>query len=108
MQLTREDIAFKKPMLEKMEKGDNEIRTELATLNQVMSHIGSSIQESVGVLGQLLSNQSRVFPPFTHFQPAKDFLPSVQSTSTRTLVEPQPSFQESDNVNEDQSQKKLL
>ena len=34
---------------------------------------------------------------------ARDFSPNVQPTSARTLAEPQPSFQESDNVNEDQS-----
>ena len=77
LQLTREDIAFKKKMLEKMEKSDNELRTELANLNQVMSNIGFSIQQSVGILGQLLSNQSRVFPPPTPFHHARDFLPNV-------------------------------
>ena len=41
LQLTREDIAFKKQMLEKMEKNGNELRTEFANLNQVMSNIGS-------------------------------------------------------------------
>ena len=30
LQLTWEDIAFKKQMLEKMEKSDNKLRTELA------------------------------------------------------------------------------
>ena len=40
LQLTREDIAFKKQMLEKMEKSDKELCTELANLNQVMSNIG--------------------------------------------------------------------
>ena len=43
-------------MLEKMEKSDNELHTELADLNQVMSNITSSIQQSVGILGQLPSN----------------------------------------------------
>ena len=113
LQLTREDIAFKKQMLEKMEKSDNESRTELANLNQVMSNIGSSIQQSVGILG-ILSNQSRVFSPSTPFHHARDFLPNVyardflpnvQPSSTSTLVEPQPSSQESDKVNEDQSRK---
>ena len=32
LQLTQEDIAFKK-MLQKMEKIDNELRTELSNLN---------------------------------------------------------------------------
>ena len=41
LQLTQEDIAFKKQMLEKMEKNGNELRTEFANLNQVMSNIGS-------------------------------------------------------------------
>ena len=44
-------------MLGKMEKSDNELHTKLANLNQVMPNIGSSIQQSVGILVQLLSNQ---------------------------------------------------
>ena len=39
LQLMGEDIAFKKQMLEKMEKRGNELHTELANLNQVMSNI---------------------------------------------------------------------
>ena len=69
------------------------------------SNIGSSIQQSVGILDQLLSNQSRVFPPLIPFHYARDFLPNVQPTSTSTLAEPQPSSQETDNVNEYQRQK---
>ena len=101
-------------MLEKMEKRGNELRTELVKLNQVMSNIGSSIQQSVGILGQILSNQLMVFSPPTPFHYArdslpnlyaKDFLPNVPPASTSTLGEPQPSSQESDDVNEDQSQK---
>ena len=64
-------------MLEKMEKSDNELRTELANLNQVMFNIGSSIQQSVGILGQFLSNQSKVFPPPTTFHHARVFLQNV-------------------------------
>ena len=41
LQLTREDNAFKEQILEKMEKSDNELRTELANLNQVVSNIVS-------------------------------------------------------------------
>ena len=97
-------------MLEKMGKSDNVLRTELANLNQFMSNIGFSIEQRVGIFGQLLSNQSRVFPPPTHFHHARDFLPNlhardfipiVQPTSTSTLLEPQPSYQESDKVNKD-------
>ena len=36
LQLTHEDIAFKKQILEKREKDFNELGTELANLNQVM------------------------------------------------------------------------
>ena len=79
-----------------------------------MSNIGSSIQQSVGILGQILSNQLMVFSPPTPFHYtrdslpnlyAKDFLPNVPPASTSTLGEPQPPSQESDDVNEDQSQK---
>ena len=114
LQITREAVAFKKQMLEKMEKSGSELRTELANLNQVLSNIGSSMQQSDGVLGQLLSNQQRVFPPPTPFYRARNFLPNVytrdflsnlQPTSTSSLVEPQPSSPESYNVDEDQIQK---
>ena len=110
LQITREAVAFKKQMLEKMEKSGSELRTELANLNQVLSNIGSSMQQSDGVLGQLLSNQQRVFPPLTPFYRARNFLPNVytrdflsnlQPTSTSSLVEPQPSSPESYNVDED-------
>ena len=91
-----------------MEKSDNKLHTELANLNKVTTNICSSIQQSAGMSGQLISNQSRVFPPPTIFHHARDFLPNVQPTSTGTLVEPQSSSQESDNVNEDQSQKTTI
>ena len=48
LQLTRVDIAFKKQMLEKMKKSG--IHSELANLNQLKSSIGSSIQQSIGIL----------------------------------------------------------
>ena len=50
-------VLKKKKMRGKMEKRDNELRTKLANLNQVMPNIGSSIQQSVGILVQLLLDQ---------------------------------------------------
>ena len=50
-------LKKKKKMRGKMEKRDNELRTKLANLNQVMPNIGSSIQQSVGILVQLLLDQ---------------------------------------------------
>ena len=49
-------VLKKKKMRGKMEKRDNELR-QLANLNQVMPNIGSSIQQSVGILVQLLLDQ---------------------------------------------------
>ena len=100
LKLTLEDIAFKKQIVEKMEKIENEL-TELANLNQVMSNICSTVQQSVDIPRQLLSNQLSVFPPSPPFHHARAFLPKVQPTNTRILLEPQASPQESDNVNED-------
>ena len=79
-----------------------------------MSNICSSVQQSVGILGQLLLNQLGFFPPPTPFHYARDllpniyarnFLPSVLPNSTSTMIEPQPSSQEIHDVSEDQSQK---
>lgn len=55
VQLAKEDLAFKKQLLEKIEKNDKEWQANLSNINTVMSNIGTVIQQSVGILGQLLA-----------------------------------------------------
>ena len=43
-QLAREDIAFKKELLEKIDKRDKEFKIELALLNHTISNTGTAIQ----------------------------------------------------------------
>ena len=60
LQLTREDIAFKKELLEKIDKSDKEFKSELASLNHTMSNIGTAIQQSVGILAILVNQGQRM------------------------------------------------
>ena len=59
LQLTREDIAFQKELLEKIDKSDKEFKSELASLNHTMSNIGAAIQQSVGIHAMLVNQGSR-------------------------------------------------
>ena len=58
LQLTL-DIAFKKELLEKIDKSDKEFKSELASLNHTMSNIGTAIQQSVGILAMLVNQGQR-------------------------------------------------
>ena len=55
LQLTWEDIVFKKELLEKIDKSNKELKSELASLNHTMSNIGTAIQPSVGILAMLVN-----------------------------------------------------
>ena len=81
LQLTREDIAFKKELLD---KSDKEFKIELASLNHTMSNIGTAIQQSVGILAMLVNQGQR-----------KECQNSTESTSTRATSnsEPRSSYQ---------------
>ena len=72
LQLTREEISFKKELLEKIDKSDKTIKSELASLNNTMSNIGTAIQQSVGVLAMLVNQGQR-----------KECRNSTESTGTR-------------------------
>ena len=48
--LTREDTAFKKELLEKIDKSDKKIKNELASLNHTKSNIGTAINKVFGYL----------------------------------------------------------
>ena len=84
LQLTREDIAFKKELLEKIDKSDKEFKSELASLNHTMSNIGTAIQQSVGILAMLVNQGQR-----------KECRNSTESTGTRATSnsEPHSSYQ---------------
>ena len=59
LQLTREDIAFKKELLGKIDKSHKEFKSELASLNNTMSNIGTAIQQTVGILAMLVNQGQR-------------------------------------------------
>ena len=84
LQLTREDIAFKKELLEKIDKSDKEFKSQLASLNHTMSNIAAAIQQSVRILAMLVNQGQR-----------KECRQSTESTSTRATSnsEPHSSYQ---------------
>ena len=59
LQLTWEDIPFKKELLEKIDKSDKEFKKELASLNHTMSNIDTVIQQSVGIIAMLVNQGQR-------------------------------------------------
>ena len=81
LQLTLEDIAFKKELLEKIDKSDKEFKSELASLNHTMSNIGAAIQKSVGILAMLVNQGQR-----------KECRNSTESTGTRANSNSEPNI----------------
>ena len=79
LQLTHEDTAFKKELLEKIDKSDKEFKSELASINHTMSNIGAAIQQSVGILAMLVNQGQR-----------KECRNSTMSTSTRATSNSKP------------------
>ena len=70
LQISRDDIDFKKKLLEKIDESDKEVRAGFTELNKTMSAIGTAIQQSVGILGQLVGqsipNHTRMLSPQTY------------------------------------------
>lgn len=94
LQLARDDLVFKKDLLQKMEQNDKDFKDGFSELNKTMLGIGAAIQQSVGILGQLVNqgmsnreivNQPHIaqHPPFQQrYQSA--IYPSYSSGSTVT------------------------
>ena len=55
IQISQEDVTLKRELLDKMEKSDQEFKASFTELNKTMATIGTAIQQSVGLLGQLLN-----------------------------------------------------
>jgi len=55
LQISRDDLTFKKELLEKIDQSDKEFRVGFTELNKTMSNIGTAIQQSVGILSQLVT-----------------------------------------------------
>ena len=63
-------LTSKKKLLEKIDESDKEVRAGFTELNKTMSAIGTAIQQSVGILGQLVGqsipNHTRMLSPQTY------------------------------------------
>ena len=55
IQISQEDVTLKRELLDKMEKSDQEFKASFTELNKTMATIGTAIQQSVGLLGQILN-----------------------------------------------------
>ena len=55
LQLSHDDLAFKKELLSKMDQVDQEFKEGFVQLNNTMSKIGTAIQQSVGILSRLVN-----------------------------------------------------
>ena len=66
-------------MLEKIDKSDKEFKSELASLNYMMSNIGTAIQQGVGILAMLVNQGQR-----------KEYRNSTDSTGTRATLNSEP------------------
>ena len=54
LQISRDDFDFKNKFLEKIDESGKEFRASFTELIKTMSTIGTAIQQSVGILGQLV------------------------------------------------------
>ena len=57
-----EDIQLKRKLIERMDRSDQEFQENLERINRTMENIGHSVQQSVGLLAQIL--RSRTQPNF--------------------------------------------
>lgn len=70
IQISQEDVALKREILDKMNQNDQEFRTNFMELNKTMSTIGNAIQQSVGLLSQLVNQglqPAREIPRYNGF-----------------------------------------
>ena len=51
-----------KQLLQKFEENDKRLQENLNSANAIMSNIGVAIQQSVGILGQLLAPRNQIPP----------------------------------------------
>ena len=70
LQICRDDLDFNKKILEKIDESDKEFRAGFTELNKTMSTIGTAIQQSVGIIvqlvGQDMPNHTRMLLPQTY------------------------------------------
>ena len=57
-----ENIKLKRKLIERMDKSDKEFQENLERINRTMENIGFSVQQSVGLLAEIL--RSRTQPNF--------------------------------------------
>ena len=70
-----EDIQLKRKLIERMDKSDQEFQENLKRINRTMENIGQSVQQSVGLLAEILRSRtqsnfccnSNMFPSLTEF-----------------------------------------
>ena len=69
LQISREDLAFKKELLTKMEESDKKFQESFQALNGTMFAIGAAIQQSVSILGKMAGQENVQIQPQQQLQP---------------------------------------
>ena len=62
MNYEEKDIQLKRKLIERMDRSDQEFQENLETINRTMENIGHSVQQSAGLLAEIL--RSRTQPNF--------------------------------------------
>ena len=60
LHLSREDLRLMKQVLQKFEESNKRLQEDLNSANTIMSNICVAIQQSVGILGQLLTPRNQI------------------------------------------------
>ena len=81
LQLAREDMVIKKQILERMDKSDKEFKNTIDSMNATLTNIGTSIQQSVGLLSQMLQ-------PIQHgYMTSGNHYQEILNTSVHSQIE---------------------
>ena len=57
LNIAKEELSLKRKLVEKLDKSDEEFRASMEKVNKTMENIGNAIQQSVGILSQLVRPQ---------------------------------------------------
>ena len=60
LHLSREDLQLMKQVLQKFEESNKRLQEDLNSANTIMSNLYVAIQQSVGILGQLLTPRNQI------------------------------------------------
>ena len=85
LQISRDNLDFKKKTLEKINESDKEFRPGFTELNKTMSTIGTAIQQRFGILGQLVGQGMTIHTQMLSPQTYQDQMHQNQNASATNV-----------------------